>query len=122
MGALPAISMKPAAACSACMGSPRYSPCSHSGSVRIETITRSRHTRLRPAIGAGRQASGIAASMNPGYRSIQSQACMIDAQALGQQGILRAHHVLISVLREVRMQAIARLARGAVSHGVREDN
>src|ERR1700685_371157 len=47
---------------------------------------------------------------------------MIDVQVLGQQSVLRAHHVLIVVLREVSMQAVARLARGAVPDGVREDD
>jgi hypothetical protein len=47
---------------------------------------------------------------------------MIDVQVLGQQGVLRAHHVFIVVLREVCVQTVAGFARGAVPNGVRKDD
>ena len=71
----------------------------------MESITIRRIIRLRPAICAGSEASGISASMKSGYISPQSQVCIppIDVpmtsrrwltfEALGQQAVLGPHHV-----------------------------
>ena len=92
----------------------------------------SRHSRLRPAICTGRQASGISASMKSGsapphprvhaaHGSADYQPQMIHLQALCQQRVLRHHHVVIVVLRKVRVQAVAWFARSAVADAVRQD-
>src|ERR1022692_3813405 len=46
---------------------------------------------------------------------------MIHLQALRQQRVLRDHHVLVVVLRKMRVQAIARFAGSAVADAVRQD-
>jgi hypothetical protein len=47
---------------------------------------------------------------------------MIYAQSLRQQIMLRQYHVVIVVLGEMRMQAIARLARLSVANVVGENH
>src|SRR5712692_5130324 len=45
---------------------------------------------------------------------------MIDCKSIGQQSILRFHHVDVTVARKLRVQSIARLARFAVADSIRE--
>ena len=47
---------------------------------------------------------------------------MINTHPLREQVVLRAHHVVIVVLRKVRVQHIARLARLPVTHIVGKDD
>ena len=45
---------------------------------------------------------------------------MIDVQPLGQQQMLRRHHIVVVIVREMRMQPVARLRRPAVPDVVRQ--
>src|SRR6266481_9575670 len=47
---------------------------------------------------------------------------MIHAESVGQQSILRLHHVDVTVTRKLRMQSVARLARFAVADSIGEHN
>jgi hypothetical protein len=47
---------------------------------------------------------------------------MIDVEALDQHGVLRGHHVVIVVLREVHAQTVGRFARFAVPDVVRKND
>ena len=76
IGAEPASIMRCAASSSAARGCRVYSPPLQPGSCWMPSISTLRHSRLRPAIGAGRHASAITASMAEGHRSAQSHECM----------------------------------------------
>src|SRR3989442_13797525 len=46
---------------------------------------------------------------------------MTHAESLGQESILRYHHVDVTVVRKLRVQAVARFARFTVADSVRQD-
>jgi hypothetical protein len=46
---------------------------------------------------------------------------VIDLQAFGEKSVLRGDHVLIAIARETGPQAVAGLARSAVTDAVRQD-
>src|SRR5215471_12408004 len=45
---------------------------------------------------------------------------MIDTQAIGKQHVLRKNHIVIGVVRELGMQAIAGFSRAAMTDAVRQ--
>src|SRR5262245_57504107 len=47
---------------------------------------------------------------------------MIDAETIREERLLRRQHVLVAVLRELRAEAVARLARLPVADVVRKDD
>ena len=90
-----------------------------------------RHTRLRPTIATGRQASGIKASIMSGCVTPHTNVCIAPmlvpitrrrclTPRLSQQAPLCLDHVVVVVLRKVRVQPVARLARAAVTDAVRQ--
>jgi hypothetical protein len=89
--------------------------------------------QLRPDISVGWHAIGTKASMKSGYRMPQSHACMPPielpitslrwriAESLGDEPVLREHHVVVVVARELRAQAVGRLRGVAGADRVGKD-
>ncbi len=69
---------------------------------------------------------GIGVAPDPGvhaaHRGAHHQTEVIDLQALGEQVVLGAHHVVVVVLREAHVEPVARAARFAVADPVGEDD
>ena len=93
-----------------------------------------RITRLRPAICVGTLAQrdqavdevGIHLAPDPAvhraHRGPEDQAQMVDLQPISEQRVLRADHVVVGVVGEPRMEAVAWLARFAVADAVGQDD
>ena len=47
---------------------------------------------------------------------------MVHLEPFGEERVMRSHHVVVRVLREARVQAVARLARLAVPDAVGQDD
>ena len=116
------------------MGGLVYSPALYSGSPLMACMIIARNMRLRPAISTGALASGISASIKPGYMYPQIQVCIppIDVpvtrrrwstpETFLDQQVLGAHHVLVVVVRKFGLESIARLARPSMADGVGQDD
>jgi hypothetical protein len=96
----------------------------------MASISVLRHTRLRPE-NLRRQAGqrhqriheiGVTFAPHPGlhaaHRRAHDQPQVIHPEALGEQPVLRIHHVVVAIAREFRAQAIAGLRRLAVADAV----
>src|SRR5215472_896699 len=100
----------------------------------MASICNFRAIRLRPAICTGKHASGISASMKSGYTSppdermhathgrAEDEPQVIHIKAFRQQLVLSQNHVVVIVLREMRVQAVARLRRFLVTDAVRKND
>jgi len=88
---------------------------------------------LRPAISAGRQASGMVPSMiadSPCPHPMRAcspwnahhQAQMLDVELVSDGAVLRADHVNVSIAGEVGVETVAGLARFSVADAVRDDD
>src|SRR5207302_10384813 len=68
--------------------------------------------------------TGVRFAPEPGvhsaHRRAHNQPRMIDAEPVGQQSILRFHHVDVTVARKLRVQPIAWFTRFAVTNSVRK--
>src|SRR5260221_4231216 len=60
--------------------------------------------------------------MHASHGRTHDEPRVIHTKAARKQAMLRFHHVDVPVAREFRMQAVARLARFAVTDPVRQDN
>ena len=60
--------------------------------------------------------------MHGAHRRAEHELQVIDLQAIGQQQMLRANHVVVGVFRKSRPKAVARPARLPVADPVRQDD
>jgi len=60
--------------------------------------------------------------MHPAHRIADHQAQVPDAEAFGNQAILRQHHVVVVVAREFRLQSVRWLRRFSGAERVRQDD
>ena len=97
-------------------------------------MMRRRIIQLRLAISVGCEAIGTSASMKFGkrhapdprvhaaHRVAHHQPHVLDAEPFGQQAVLRRHHVVVVVARELGALAVRRLGRLAMADGIGQDD
>ncbi len=61
-------------------------------------------------------------AMHGAHGCSQDQAQVVDTHLLGENGIIRFYHVVIGILRELHMQAVAWFAGFAVADAIGEDD
>ena len=96
------------------MASMTYSPPDAVASRDLRGQARERHQRVHEV----RMPLAPQPGVHAAHRRAHDEAQVIHAEPFGEQAVLRLHHVRVAVARELRAQAVARLAGLAVADAI----